>query len=127
MHKIGQKGEDIAVEFLKDKGFKIVERNYRCKLGEIDIIAKKRNCYHFVEVKAKTVADFSREKLVPPEMNVDYRKRNKLVKLSNFYMQRCGRGQTVVPYQIDVVGVEVGPGNKVVCRYHPVAVSEDMT
>ncbi|KKR78712.1 MAG: hypothetical protein UU25_C0034G0006 [Microgenomates group bacterium GW2011_GWB1_40_9] len=49
----GKKGEEIASEFLKNKGYEIVERNWRNKFGEIDIIAKKDNVLVFVEVKTK--------------------------------------------------------------------------
>lgn len=48
---IGEKGEKIALKFLIDKGFQIIERNYTKKIGEIDIIAQKGNVIHFIEVK----------------------------------------------------------------------------
>jgi len=48
----GRTGEDLAVRFLIERGFKIVERNYRKKWGEIDIVAEKDDVLHFVEVKA---------------------------------------------------------------------------
>ena len=50
--KIGQIGEDCACEYLEKNGYKIIERNYLKKWGEIDIVAKKTNKIHFVEVKA---------------------------------------------------------------------------
>ncbi len=50
--KIGQIGEDIACKYLKNIGFSVVCRNYRKKWGEIDIILKKGNLIHFVEVKS---------------------------------------------------------------------------
>lgn len=50
--KIGRLGEDIAVKYLENKGFSIIERNYLKKCGEIDIIAKKAGITHFVEVKS---------------------------------------------------------------------------
>lgn len=68
--EIGDLGEDIAVKFLKRKGYKIVERNYLRKWGEIDIIARKSNKWYFVEVKSvarETLADFSRETYDPAE------------------------------------------------------------
>ncbi|MFZ2484324.1 MAG: YraN family protein [Minisyncoccia bacterium] len=50
--KIGDIGENIACDFLKKRGFEIVERNYLRKWGEIDIVAKKAGVIHFVEVKS---------------------------------------------------------------------------
>lgn len=50
--KLGDIGENITCDFLKRKGFEIVERNYLRKWGEIDIIARKSNIIHFVEVKS---------------------------------------------------------------------------
>lgn len=52
--KLGDIGENIACDFLKGKGFEIIERNYLRKWGEIDIIAKKSGAVHFVEVKSVT-------------------------------------------------------------------------
>lgn len=48
---LGEIGEDFACNFLKDIGFKVVERNYFRKWGEIDIVVKKKDQIHFVEVK----------------------------------------------------------------------------
>ncbi len=50
---IGINGEQIAVEYLVKSGYKILERNYSCKIGEIDIIAYKNNIIVFVEVKSR--------------------------------------------------------------------------
>jgi len=51
---IGQKGEDEAVKYLKDKSFSILDRNYRKPWGELDIVAQKGSCLYFVEVKTVT-------------------------------------------------------------------------
>ena len=51
---IGNYGEDIAVKFLQKNKYKIIERNFLCKCGEIDIIAKDKNILVFVEVKSRT-------------------------------------------------------------------------
>ena len=50
--KTGELGEDLAFEYLKSRGFSIVERNFNNKFGEIDIIGKKNSTYYFFEVKA---------------------------------------------------------------------------
>ncbi len=52
--KIGQTGEDFACKYLEDNGYKVIERNYLKKWGEIDIVAKKGNIIHFIEVKSVT-------------------------------------------------------------------------
>lgn len=58
---LGKLGEDIAVRYLEQRGFKILNRNLRISHKEIDIIALKNNCYHFIEVKSgrslKGIAD----------------------------------------------------------------------
>ncbi|MEK7148263.1 MAG: YraN family protein, partial [Patescibacteria group bacterium] len=56
--KLGDIGENIACDFLKARGFEIVERNYLRKWGEIDIVTKKKGIIHFVEVKSVSYATF---------------------------------------------------------------------
>ncbi len=56
---LGNFGEDMAALFLRRKGYRIVERNYSCKFGELDIIAQKGNYIVFVEVKLRKNADFA--------------------------------------------------------------------
>ncbi len=67
--KIGQIGEDVACEFLVKQGYEIMDRNYRKKWGEIDIVAKKDSAIHFVEVKAVS-RNVSCETGYRPEENV---------------------------------------------------------
>jgi len=55
--EIGKTGEDKAEEFLKKIGYKILERNFRTRFGEIDIVAKEKNTYIFVEVKTRKDKD----------------------------------------------------------------------
>ncbi len=57
-HQLGESGESLAVKLLKKDGYKIIEQNYRCKLGEIDIIAKDGDVLTFVEVKARRTDEF---------------------------------------------------------------------
>lgn len=55
---VGKYGEDRAAEFLVRLGYEIIDRNWRCKSGEIDIIARDRNCLVFAEVKTRTRTGF---------------------------------------------------------------------
>lgn len=48
---IGSLQEDLAISYLKENGFEILERNFKCKIGEIDVIAKKDNVIRFIEIK----------------------------------------------------------------------------
>jgi len=78
----GNKSEDLAVDFLQERGFGIVERNYYAsKLGEIDIIAKKANVLHFIEVK-------STKKNFEPIYNITPAKLHKLIKSANYYLKQ---------------------------------------
>ncbi len=76
--KTGRLGEAVAVNFLVNKGFSIIERNYQTKIGEIDIIAEKDNVVFFIEVKS--TAGSYRSSYRPIE-RIGYRKQKKLKKL----------------------------------------------
>ena len=71
----GKIGEDICCDYLLKKGYSILNRNYRCKSGEIDVIAKKEDTIHFVEVKARNGEVFG-----TPAMAVDKRKQKKIIR-----------------------------------------------
>lgn len=60
--QFGEKGESIAERHLKKRGYKILEKNYRTKVGEIDIIAKEKNTIVFVEVKTRRSWQFGNPK-----------------------------------------------------------------
>ncbi len=60
--KFGEKSESIAVNYLKKQGYKIIEQNYRTKLGEIDIIAKEKDIIAFIEVKSRKSKNFGNPK-----------------------------------------------------------------
>ena len=65
--KIGEIGEDVACVFLEKHGYKIIDRNYRKKWGELDIVAKKDGVLHFVEVKSVSrVTEYEPEENVHP-------------------------------------------------------------
>ena len=77
---IGHTGEEIAVKTIKKKGYKIIERNYRTRLGEIDIIARDKEYTCFIEVRVRKRTDFG-----TPADTIDKRKRDKIIKAAKMY------------------------------------------
>ncbi len=99
----GKKGEEIAAELLKNKGYEIVERNWRNKFGEIDIIAKKDEILVFVEVKTKIGEVFG----LPEEM-VGAGKLQKVRNMATVYL----KGKDTL-CRIDVVAVVLEDDNSI--------------
>ncbi|MCT4565018.1 MAG: YraN family protein [Maledivibacter sp.] len=81
--KIGDMGEDLAVQFLRQKGYRILDRNYRCRFGEIDIIAKLKSYYIFIEVKTRHASSYGR-----PIEAINGVKINRILKTINFYLSQ---------------------------------------
>lgn len=79
--RIGKKGEDCAYLFLKKNGYKVIERNYRCCLGEIDLVALDGEILTFIEIKTKT-SDF----FALPQLSVDRRKQLKVAQIASYYL-----------------------------------------
>ncbi len=80
---IGNYGEEEAAKFLKKNKYKIIEKNYSCKFGEIDIIAKDKNILVFVEVKSRT-----NEKYGAPALAVNYYKQKNIIKTAKYYIMK---------------------------------------
>ncbi|MBI2624801.1 MAG: YraN family protein [Candidatus Nealsonbacteria bacterium] len=99
--KTGQTGERIAKEYLEKNGYKILEKNYRSKFAEIDLVAKKRNELIFVEVRTKKGELFG-----TPEDSLNKKKLNKLWWNAKSYASRIGWSG---PYRIDAVCVVLKP------------------
>jgi putative endonuclease len=118
--EIGGLGESVAAEFLRQKGFSILTRNYRKPWGEIDIIAEKQGIVRFVEVKSvsrETLPDVTREMAGHrPEELVHEVKLKKIARTAEMYMNN---GNDQREYQIDVVGVFLDLKNrKARCRLY---------
>jgi putative endonuclease len=96
--KLGELGEGIACKYLQNKGFFILDRNYTKKWGEIDIIAKKGNTVHIIEVKSvscETLPDVTRETIFDknqynPAENMHPIKLKKLLRTAEIYMVNRG-------------------------------------
>lgn len=96
---IGNRGEDLACEFLSKQGYKILERNYRIRGGEIDIVAREGEWLIFVEVKTR----YSHEYGVPQESITPYKMRA-LLKTALFYVVKSKWGDK--PYRLDLVAID---------------------
>jgi len=104
MRPIGSKGEDIAAGFLKDKGYRIVARNYKTPIGEIDIIAEQKETLVFVEVKTRSSNSFGY-----PFEAVNARKQHKLKNLALLYLKKQKKDSAV---RFDVLSIHISGGKK---------------
>lgn len=95
--KLGDWGEQIIAEYLEEKGFSLVARNWHSRYGEIDIVAENQEWILFVEVKTRKNARFSQ-----PYEAVDWRKQEKIRLTVELYLQE---NPTVLQPRLDVASV----------------------
>jgi putative endonuclease len=100
--ELGKKGEEIAIRFLKKKGYRILERNYVCKMGEMDIIAREKDTLAFVEVKTRTSTTFG-----PPQLAVNLTKQMQLSKVALHFLKE--KKLEDVKARFDVVAILLRP------------------
>ena len=102
---LGRTGERLAVERLVQDGYHILERNFRCRYGEIDIVAEDEHDLVFVEVKTRRGVAYGH-----PEEAVTERKQRKLLELALYYLDvhACSERS----WRIDVVAVQLSPSGK---------------
>lgn len=106
--ELGFLAENIATRYLIDRGYEVIERNYRKPWGEIDIIARSNEAVVFVEVKANKQhfqGNFD------PETRVDWRKMGKITKTAALYMQYQA-GNLAQAWQVDIISVTFDLANK---------------
>ena len=97
--QIGADKESFVCEWLEGRGYKIVERNFRCRNGEIDIVAREGGYLVFLEVKYR-----SHDMNGLPEEAVDVRKQRVISRVALYYLCRYGYGEST-PVRFDVVAV----------------------
>ena len=103
----GKEGEKIAATFLKKNGYRISEINFRCVLGEIDIIARDKGELVFIEVKTRKSGG-----LGYPEQAVGIKKQKKMSQLALWYLQK--ENITCADARFDVVAITMSPsGNEI--------------
>lgn len=100
-NEIGAEGEDLAVKKLKKSGYRIIQKNYRTKFGEIDIVAEDKDCLVFVEVKRRSTGIFG----VSFDA-VGNRKKGHIIRTAQCYLKefKCENRKT----RFDVVGIDDG-------------------
>ncbi len=102
--RFGRFGEDLAVRFLRQKGYRILKTNYRTPFGEIDIIAEYGDVLVFVEVKSRKSAAFG-----PPTASVDRRKQKKISMSALSYLKSAKK--TGARARFDVVSIRLSDGH----------------
>ncbi len=94
---IGDRGEELAIQYLVDKGFKILEQNYRFKRSEIDIIAKKDSFFVFIEVKTRNNSYYGN-----PEDFVDSKKAEMVHQAAEAYLEDKSLD---IPIRFDIISI----------------------
>jgi len=102
-HQLGVNGEETALEVLMRAGYRVLERNYRCRQGEIDVVAEHGETLCFVEVRTRRLGA-----LVDGRSSIDWRKRRKIAAAARSYCQRHRIGDR--PMRFDVVDVRALDG-----------------
>lgn len=105
---LGERGEMAACGFLKEKGYEILEKNYKCKLGEIDVIARRAGRLAFVEVKTRTHAGAGL-----PQEAVDLKKQEKIFKLAQWYLKEKKMERVSIAFDVVAVLWEKGRAPKI--------------
>lgn len=113
---LGKLGEDIIVKYLKkNRGWKVIGRNFSKPWGEIDIIARDKDTIIFVEVKA---LDCKNVKYFKPEEHFDHKKRQRVIKTAFAYLIEK-KYLDDVDYRIDLAALEINSENKIArLRYY---------
>jgi putative endonuclease len=106
---LGERGENVAAKYLRNQGYKILERNYKTSVGEIDIIARDGKVLVFVEVKTRAYDDPT------PEEQVNTAKMHQNTKAAKMYLSRFGQPQP--PARFDVVAVVWPAGQPPIIRH----------
>lgn len=95
----GEFTENLACQFLEKKGFKLIERNFHCRLGEIDLIMQDNKSLVFVEVRYRRNNNFG-----SGAESVTYTKQSKLIKTASVYLQQHAK-LNKYPARFDIVSI----------------------
>ena len=100
-HVVGKKGEEIAEKYLKSKHYKILEKNFSSRYGEIDIIALEKNEIVIIEVKTRTNEEYG-----SPAEAVDFRKQKHLYDTAKYYLYKKNLEKELVRFDVIEIFIE---------------------
>lgn len=109
--QIGQRGEDAAARFLKNKGYRILDRNWKCPAGEADIVAMDCEVLVFIEVKTRTGIEAGM-----PEEAVTPEKRARYERIAAYYLRDFRSVE--MPIRFDVIGILVVAEDRAILKHH---------
>jgi len=103
---VGLQMEALAADYLKAQGLSIIEQNFRCKAGEIDLIAKDSECFVFVEVKYRKGKQFGGALYA-----ISSAKQEKIIKTAQFFLQQAKLNEYNTPCRFDAVTLQGASSN----------------
>lgn len=104
---LGQRGEQLAADKLAQLGYTVVERNFRCAAGEIDLVTRRDAAWVFVEVRTRRGGSFG-----TPEESITARKKSHLIAAAQTYLQE--HNLLDADWRIDVVAIELSTQGKLI-------------
>ncbi|MFB3851985.1 MAG: YraN family protein [Acidobacteriota bacterium] len=113
----GRSGEELALKYLEKKGFKILEKNFRVRGGEADLVVKKGENIVVVEVKTRTT-----EKFGPPQSAVNKRKFRRLLLAGTLFCRKKGYSTSVL--RIDVISIQFKNGEPLIRHFENINLSQ---
>ena len=112
-HRIGAVGEELARHHLEAKGYRVVAANYRCRWGEIDLIARDGRNWVFVEVRTRRSGTYG-----GPEESLTETKKQRLAMAAQDYLSRQEEADADPEWRIDLVAIRLGTGRRVISIEH---------
>jgi putative endonuclease len=100
---LGRRGEELAIAELIHRGYRVVARNWRCQIGEVDIIAHRDATYHFFEVRTRRGREFG-----TPEESLTSAKQQRMIDVALAYLAEHGPGELHdIDWRVGLVAVEM--------------------
>ncbi len=111
--RIGAIGEELARHHLEARGYRVIATNYRCRWGEVDLIARDGLEWVFVEVRTRRSGAYG-----GPEESLTETKKQHLALAAQDYLQETGQSTVDVQWRIDLVAIRLGSGRRVLSIQH---------